>query len=101
MTTAILVALLVAALTALFLVWRQKQALLEEYAPVIDARSEVRRAKEEAARTRASAKADAERTRSSAKSEMDALRSQTMTDLAALHQQRADLSKDYSAAREV
>lgn len=88
--TTIPIILLVAALVALFVVWRQKQALLEEYSPVINVRAEVKRVREEAARLRSATKA-----------EMDALRERTMADLATARKQRSDLSQEYASARQV
>jgi hypothetical protein len=99
MTTMLLVLLLVGALVALFLMWRKNRELVEKYSPVIDARAEVRRAREEAQRLRASAKDDAERVRTSTQNEMDALRSVTMGQLAELKGQKEALSQEYASAR--
>jgi len=99
MTTMLLVVLLVVAFVVLFFLWRQNRELIEKYSPVIDARAEVRRAREEAQRLRASAKSDAERVRASTKNEMDTLRSETMGQLAELKRQRDTLSQEYTSAR--
>lgn len=77
MTTAILVILVGALGVTVLLVWRRKQELARTYAPIIDARAEVRRARDEAQRLRADAAAAVEQ----------------------LKGQKAALSGEYASAR--
>jgi hypothetical protein len=77
-----LVVLLLAACIVIFLFWRKNRELVAQYAPIIDVRAEVRRAREEATRLRSSAQADAARLRAAVKAETDAARSQITADQA-------------------
>jgi LPXTG-motif cell wall-anchored protein len=54
----LLVVGIILAAIALFVLWRRNKKLVETYAPIIDARSEVRRAREEAQRLRSEAVAE-------------------------------------------
>jgi hypothetical protein len=88
MTTTILAVLLAAFLVALFLLWRRYRELVETYSPIINARAEVRRAREEAQRIRTTTKA-----------ELDRLRAETTASLAEEKRRKEALSQEYSAAR--
>jgi hypothetical protein len=90
MTTAILVAFLVVLVVALFLLWRRNRGLVETYSPIINARAEVRRAKEEAQRLRTDTKA-----------EMERLRAETTAALAEQKRRKETLSQEYSAAHDL
>jgi hypothetical protein len=102
MVSVILTVLLVAALVAVYLLWRRNADMAEKagsletrnrdlkrrYAPIIDAHAEVERAQ-----------AEASQVRSSVRAEMDQLRSDTMTELTKLKSEKASLSQEYGTAR--
>lgn len=101
MATPAMFVLVVILAVLLFLLYRKNRELQEKYAPIVNARAEVQRAKAEADRLRSTAKADTERLRANTKAEMDRLRSETMAQLAEQKRQKDTLSKDYASARDL